>query len=87
MPTTIRALLHGKNHLPDNKLRLNLLNRKVGFMGSGVYREHMFGDESMLHLLILAAKDEMKYSVRGIRKQRKTHARLSWQSPSPSGRG
>ncbi|MBE0681564.1 MAG: tryptophan 7-halogenase [Anaerolineales bacterium] len=79
MPTTIRVLLDGKNHLPDNKLRLNLLNRKVGFMGSGIYREHMFGDESMLNLLILAAKDEMKYSKRGIRKQRKTRARLSWQ--------
>jgi FADH2 O2-dependent halogenase len=87
MPTTIRALLHGKNHLPDNKLRLNLLNRKVGFMGSGIYREHFFGDESMLNLLILAAKDEMKYSKRGIKKQRETRARLSWQTPSPSGRG
>jgi len=79
MPTTIRALLRGENHLPDNKLRLNLLNRKVGFMGSGIYREHMFGDESMLRLLILAAKDEQKYSVRGIKKQRKRHARLSWK--------
>ena len=79
MPTTIRVLLDGKNHLPDNKLRLNLLNRKVGFMGSGIYRDHFFGDESMLNLLILAAKDEMKYSKRGIRKQRKTRARLSWQ--------
>jgi hypothetical protein len=82
MPTTIRALLDGKNHLPDKKLRLNLLNRKVGFMGSGVYREHVFGDEGMLHLLILAAKDEMKYSVRGIKKQRETRARLSWQTNS-----
>jgi tetracycline 7-halogenase / FADH2 O2-dependent halogenase len=80
MPTTIRALLDGKNHLPDNKLRLNLLNRKVGFMGSGIYREHFFGDESMMRLLYLAAKDEQKYSVRGIKKQRETKARLSWQT-------
>jgi hypothetical protein len=72
-------LLDGKNHLPDKKLRLNLLNRKVGFMGSGIYREHMFGNESILHLLILAARDEMKYSIRGIKKQRRTRARLSWQ--------
>jgi len=79
MPTTIRALLHGENHLPDRKLRLNLLDRRVGFMGSGAYREHIFGDESMLNLLILAAKDEFKYSVRGIKKQRLTNARLSWQ--------
>jgi hypothetical protein len=34
----------------------------------------------MLNLLILAAKDEMKYSKRGIRKQRGTRARLSWQT-------
>ncbi|MFZ5820184.1 MAG: NAD(P)/FAD-dependent oxidoreductase [Chloroflexota bacterium] len=79
MPTTIRALLHGKNHLPDNKLRLNLLDRRVGFMGSGAYREHFFGDESMLHLLLLAAQDEWKYSVGGIKRQRKTQARLAWQ--------
>ncbi|MCK7519030.1 MAG: hypothetical protein MZV64_15545 [Ignavibacteriales bacterium] len=25
--SAIRALLNGKNHLPDNKLRLNLFNR------------------------------------------------------------
>nr|WP_315475732.1 hypothetical protein [uncultured Undibacterium sp.] len=79
IPTTIRDLLHGKNHLPDKKLRLNLLNRKGGFLGSGIYRDHFFGDESMLNLLILAAKDEMKYSVRGIRKQREYRARLSWK--------
>jgi FADH2 O2-dependent halogenase len=82
MPTVIRALLHGKNHLPDNKLRLNLLDKRVGFMGSGEYREHFFGDESMLNLLILAAKDEAKYSVRGIKRQRQTRARLAWQTQS-----
>ena len=82
MPTVIRALLHGKNHLPDNKLRLNLLDKRVGFMGSGEYREHFFGGESMLSLLILAAKDEAKYSVRGIKHQRQTRARLAWQTQS-----
>jgi hypothetical protein len=48
-------------------------------MGSGIYREHMFGDESLLRLLILAVKDESKYSVRGIKKSRETQARLSWK--------
>jgi FADH2 O2-dependent halogenase len=79
MPTTIRALLYGKNHLPDNKLRLNLLDKRVGFMGSGAYRQHFFGDESMLRLLVLAAKDEWKYSIGGVKRQRKTKARLAWQ--------
>ena len=83
MPTTIRALLDGKNHLPDNKLRLNLLNRRVGFMGSGEYRQHFFGDQSLVNLLLLAARDERRYSVSGIRRQRESRARLSWQVTTP----
>ncbi|MCK7481081.1 MAG: hypothetical protein M0C28_30675 [Candidatus Moduliflexus flocculans] len=35
MSSAFKDLLNGKNHLPDNKIRLNLLNRQVGFMGSG----------------------------------------------------
>ncbi|MFO7583708.1 MAG: hypothetical protein R6W69_03180 [Anaerolineales bacterium] len=49
-------------------------------MGSGAYREHFFGGESMLNLLLLAVRDEAKYSLRGIRKQRQTRARLAWQA-------
>ncbi len=83
MPSTIRALLEGKNHLPDNKLRLNLLDRQVGFMGSGDYRQHFFGDQSLLDVLVLAVKDEMNYSVGGIKRQRQTQARLAWHHPTP----
>jgi tetracycline 7-halogenase / FADH2 O2-dependent halogenase len=90
MPTTIRDVLHGKTILPDNKLRLNLFNRQVGFMGSHDYRQHFFGEQSLLDLILSTAKDEMKYSVRGLKKQRKNHSRLSWQTgvksqqPSPA---
>lgn len=87
MPSAFKDLLHGKNHLPDNKLRLNLLNRRVGFMGSGEYRKHFFGEKSMLVLLKKAIEDQFKYSVPALNRRRKTHARLAWQSPIPRGSG
>ncbi|MEW6403385.1 MAG: tryptophan 7-halogenase, partial [Chloroflexota bacterium] len=75
MSTAFKDLLNGKNHLPDNKLRLNLLNRRVGFMGSGEYRKHFFGEKSMLELLRKAIDDQLKYSVPALNRRRKTRAR------------
>ncbi|MDQ6611966.1 MAG: NAD(P)/FAD-dependent oxidoreductase, partial [Gemmatimonadota bacterium] len=80
IPTAIRDLLHGKNHLPDNKLRFNLLNSRVGFMGSREYRAHFFGDQNLPQLLYRAARDERKYSVRGLRNRRSHYSRLAWQT-------
>jgi tetracycline 7-halogenase / FADH2 O2-dependent halogenase len=90
MSTAFKDLLDGKNHLPDNKLRLDLLNRRVGFMGSGEYRKHFFGDKSMLELLKKAIEDQLKYSIPALKRRRKTRARLAWQmplipNPSPDG--
>jgi tetracycline 7-halogenase / FADH2 O2-dependent halogenase len=82
MSTAFKDLLNGKNHLPDNKLRLNLLNRRVGFMGSGEYRKHFFGDKSMLELVKKAIEDQLKYSIPALKRRRKTRARLAWQTPS-----
>ncbi len=79
MSSAFKDLLNGKNHLPDNKLRLNLLNRQVGFMGSGEYRQHFFGDASTLKLLGKAISDQLKYSIPALNRRRKTKARLSWQ--------
>lgn len=79
MSSAFKDLLNGKNHLPDNKLRLNLLNRRVGFMGSGEYRKHFFGEKSMLELLRKAIEDQLKYSVPALKRKRKTRARLAWQ--------
>jgi len=79
MSSAFKDLLNGKNHLPDNKLRLNLLNSQVGFMGSGAYREHFFGSESPARYLQKAAADQLKYSVPALKLRRKTRARLSWQ--------
>jgi FADH2 O2-dependent halogenase len=77
--SAFKDLLNGKNHLPDNKLRFNLLNRRVGFMGSGEYRKHFFGENSALELLRKAIEDQLKYSVPALNYRRKTQARLAWQ--------
>lgn len=80
MSSAFKDLLKGKNHLPDNKLRLNLFNREVGFMGSGIYRDHFFGDLSMRQLLEKGGRDQLRYSVPAIRWKRRHQARLSWQT-------
>ncbi|MCI0554101.1 MAG: NAD(P)/FAD-dependent oxidoreductase, partial [Anaerolineae bacterium] len=79
MSSAFKDLLNGKNYLPDNKLRLNLLNRRVGFMGSGEYRKHFFGESSMQVLLKKAIEDQLKYSIPALNRRRKTRARLAWQ--------
>ncbi len=48
MSSAIRDLLSGKNHLPNNKLRVNLFNKSDGFFGDGAYRDHFFGDAKSL---------------------------------------
>ena len=80
MSTAFQDLLNGKNHLPDNKLRFNLLNRRVGFMGSGEYREHFFGEKSPLALLRKGMEDQLKYSMPALKRRRKSRARLAWQN-------
>ncbi len=79
LPSTFHDLLNGANHLPDNKLRLNLLNRSSGFMGDGDYRQHFFGDKSLATLLRKAVADQLRYSVQGVKRQRHKRARLASQ--------
>jgi len=79
LPLAFKNLLAGKNHLPDNKLRPNLLNRRVGFMGSGEYRSHFFGEKSTLSLMKKALEDQLRYSVPALNRKRKSRARLAWQ--------
>lgn len=86
MSSAFKDLLNGKNHLPDNKLRFNLLNRQVGFMGSGAYRGHFFGDKSMRELLAKAMQDQLRYSISALDRRRKTQARLAWQTPASGGK-
>jgi FADH2 O2-dependent halogenase len=82
LSSAFQDLLDGKNHLPDNKLRLNLLNRKSGFMGSGAYRQHFFGDKTLPTLLVKELRDQLRYSTIGVKWQRRKAARLATQSLS-----
>jgi FADH2 O2-dependent halogenase len=69
LPSTFVDLLDGKNHLPNNKLRLNLLNRSDGFMGDGRYRAHFFGDANLVGLGPAAFKDQLRYSAPALRRR------------------
>lgn len=77
IPSTIRDLLEGKNCLPDNKLRFNLLDRRSGLLGDGEYRRHFFGDRSRLSLLRSVIDDQLRYSTSAIKRRRRTRARLA----------
>ncbi len=58
-------LLEGrKNHLPNNKLALQLVNRRNGFLGDGAYREHFFGDADLAGLALAGWRDLRKYRER-----------------------
>lgn len=85
MSSAFKDLLDGKNHLPDNKIRLNLLDRQSGFMGSGEYRRHFFGQEAPLNLLAMALKDQLKYSTMALNFRRRSRARLAWQASQTRG--
>ena len=87
LSSAFRDLLAGKNHLPNNKLRVNLLNRTDGFLGDGVYNAHFFGDASLANLAVKAVREQARYSVPALNRQRRTRARLATQSATPKVRG
>ena len=82
LSSAFRDLLDGKNHLPNNKLRVNLLNRSDGFLGDGTYNEHFFGNASVARLLTKAIREQARYSTRALNRQRRTRARLATQLPT-----
>ncbi|MFO7634964.1 MAG: NAD(P)/FAD-dependent oxidoreductase, partial [Caldilinea sp.] len=63
LSSSFRDLLAGKNHLPNNKLRVNLFNQTDGFLGDGIYRTHFFGDTTMRELIAKAICEQAHYSV------------------------
>jgi FADH2 O2-dependent halogenase len=77
LSSAFRDLLDGKNHLPNNKLRVNLLNQTDGFFGDGVYRQHFFGDASTIDLVRKAVSEQARYSVLALNQQRRKRARLA----------
>ena len=62
MPLPFQAVLAGRTHLPKNKLRFDLLNREEGFLRSGAYRQHFFGDHSMLQVGRAFGNELLRYS-------------------------
>ena len=79
LPLPFNAILDGKNHLAKSKFRLALFKKEEGFMGGGVYRQHFFGEISLLKLGIYGAKDMLVYARLYLRWQRKKNARLAWR--------
>ena len=75
MPIPFQEILAGKNHLPVNKLRLRLLKPNSGFMGSGAYRQHFFGNHSMTSVIRVFLQEKMKYSGLSLKMKRKFSTR------------
>ncbi len=61
MPRPFSALLQGATSLPRNKIRPDLFKKDTGFLGSGGYREHFFGDASVLDLALSFAKERWRW--------------------------
>lgn len=71
MPWAFQQVLAGSNHLPANKLRLSLLRQNTGFMGSGTYRTHFFGDASLREVAGFFVRESIKYSETALRLQKR----------------
>ncbi|WP_420627719.1 NAD(P)/FAD-dependent oxidoreductase [Candidatus Leptofilum sp.] len=56
------ALLDGKTYLPKNKLRFSLLKPGEGFMRSGAYKAHFFGNLTMWDLLKYGAREKAMFA-------------------------
>ena len=48
--------------MPHRKLRLGLLERDMGFLGTGAYREHFFGEVGTLELMEHFVKEKARYT-------------------------
>lgn len=67
IPEPFIAILDGATSLPKNKLRLSLLSGKNGFMRTGRYRRHFFGEHSFLELATVFIREKITYSPAAIR--------------------
>ena len=61
-PQAFIDVLNGKNHLPRRKLKLDLLRQDAGFMGSGSYKQHFFGETKNLDLIKSFFNEQLRYS-------------------------
>lgn len=79
LPKPFQAVLDGKKHLPKNKFRITLFNKRDGFMGDGEYRKHFFGDMSLLDLGIKGALDAIRYSKPYLNWKQRSQNRIAWK--------
>ena len=71
LPEPFRAVLHGKKYLPANKLRPQLLRTQTGFLGTGAYRDHFFGNLSLTRLVTHFLREKAKYSVWALKSRKR----------------
>lgn len=64
LPRPFQELLDGKTYLPKNKIRLSLLKPGAGFMGHGRYRQHFFGEMSLLQFIAYGAREMIHFQPR-----------------------
>lgn len=62
IPDPFIAVLDGAVTLPRTKLRLSLLHPKNGFLRTGDYRQHFFGDATILDIMSVLVKEKLRYS-------------------------
>jgi FADH2 O2-dependent halogenase len=72
MPPAFRAVLAGKNHLPKRKVRPEILKPGGGFLGSGAFREHFFGNAGALAVVKFYLADRKRYSERAVRSNKRS---------------
>lgn len=70
MPIPFQAVLEGKTHLPKRKIRLDLLKKGEGFLRSGDYRTHFFGNYTMWQIGRVFWQEFMTYSKPSLARQR-----------------
>lgn len=86
MPHPFRAVLRGKNHLPNRKIHPRLFRSRKGFLGTGAYRSHFFDNQSLRSLVQFYAREQATYSQQALAlKQAATTWKNKWLSLSKWG--
>jgi FADH2 O2-dependent halogenase len=86
IPWAFQQVLAGKNHLPRNKLRLSLLQQdSAGFMGEGTFRQHFFGDATMIEVARFFLSETIKYSATNLKVQQRMGFRQRRRGIMPGG--
>lgn len=66
LPNPFIDLLDGKTYLPKNKIRPDIFRRKKGFLGSGSYRQHFFGDTPLWKFVRYMISEKVRHFPRRI---------------------